>query len=58
MIFAYEYPENPAEPVIRAFELLASDRVVLGCRQSAEFAGLAHPVHRSGRVFAWEISIR
>jgi hypothetical protein len=42
--------------VIRAFELLASDRVTLGLRKSAEFSGLVHTVHQAGRVFAWEIS--
>jgi hypothetical protein len=58
MIFAYEYRDYAAEPVIRAFELLASDRVGLGPRKSTEFSGLVHPVHRTGRVFAWEITAR
>jgi hypothetical protein len=58
VIFAYEYPDYPAEPVIRSFELVASDQVTLGPRQSAAFSGLVHPVHQSGRVFAWEISTR
>jgi hypothetical protein len=55
MIFAYEYDNYPAEPVIRAFELLASDRVRIGPRQSAAFDGLVHPVHKRGCVSAWEI---
>jgi hypothetical protein len=56
MIFAYEYDAYPAEPVIRAFEVLAADRAHLGPRCSATFYDLVHPVHRRGSVFAWQIS--
>src|SRR5262249_23133547 len=56
IIFAYEYDRYPAEPVIRAFELLARDRVLVGERHAAEFQGLVHPVHRRKQVYAWEVS--
>jgi hypothetical protein len=35
VVFAYEYPAYPAEPVARAFELLAAHRVCLGRRAFA-----------------------
>jgi hypothetical protein len=58
VIFAFEYDRYPAEPVIRAFELLARDRVIVGPRNVAAFDDLVHPVHKRGRVYAWEISAR
>jgi hypothetical protein len=56
VIFAYEYARYPAEPVARAFELLSSDRVALHRRASAPFAGLIHPIHQQGCVYAWEVT--
>jgi hypothetical protein len=55
VIFAYEYPDWPAEPVIAAFELLASREAKLGRRVQGTTDGLIHPVHRSARVFGWEL---
>jgi len=44
------------EPAIRAFELLARDRVHLGERLTSPMPGtLVHPVHSLGQVFAWEV---
>lgn len=55
MIFGYEYPRWPLEPVIQAFESLASQRVQLGERFKATFDGLVHPVHEKGAVFGWSV---
>lgn len=55
LIFGYEYEDWPMELAIRAFEVLASQRVELGTRFEGEGAGLVHPVHRHGRVFGWEL---
>lgn len=55
VIFAYEYSQYPVEPVVRAFELLAADRVSISERARASFSGLVHPVHGCGGVFGWEI---
>jgi hypothetical protein len=55
VIYGYEYNHYPMEPVVRAFELLAADRVLLGERSAAKFEALVHPVHRCGAVSAWEI---
>jgi hypothetical protein len=55
LIFGYDYDHWPMDPAIEAFETLASVRVHLGSRQQADYAGLIHPVHQRGRVFAWEV---
>ena len=55
VIFGYDYPDWPMDPAIDAFEVLARHRVHLGNRVVAEFEGLIHPVHTTGRVFAWEV---
>ena len=55
MIFGYDYEGWSMDPAIRAFETLASQRVALGDRHDASFAHLLHPVHQTGRVFAWEV---
>jgi hypothetical protein len=55
IIFGYDYPGWPLEPVIEAFETLAATRVHLTRRPAADFDSLVHPVHRRGRVFAWEV---
>jgi hypothetical protein len=55
LIFGYDADAWPLEPAISAFETLARARTSLGKRLSAEFRGLVHPVHSSGRVFAWEL---
>jgi len=56
MVFGYDYESLPMDPAIEALELLASRRVHLVDRAVASFEGLVHLVHKSGRVFAWEIS--
>lgn len=43
-------------PAIEAFETLAGRQVTLGPLATGTDAGLAHPVHRAGRVFAWEVA--
>ena len=56
LMYGYEYDEWPLEPMVEAFELLASQQVTLGPRLAAEFDGLVHPVHQRGAVVAWEIA--
>lgn len=58
LIFGYEYEQWEMDPAIRAFEALATQRVELMSRNVASFANLIHPIHRSGKVFAWEIRAR
>jgi hypothetical protein len=55
MIYGYDYNGWPMDPAIEAFEILARSQEVLGERHVASFDGLVHPVHRQGRVFAWEL---
>jgi hypothetical protein len=55
-LFAYEYASYPCERAVRAFELLASNRAVIGQRITVPFDGLIHPVHRAGYVYGWEVS--
>ena len=58
LIYGFDYDDKPLDPAILAFEDLARLRVGLGERNSASFSGLIHPVHRRGRVFAWEVHHR
>jgi hypothetical protein len=54
VIYGFDYTALPMDPAIEAFEVLASQRVQLGDRFVAGYAGLVHPVHVAGRVFGWE----
>jgi hypothetical protein len=58
LIFGYDYDGWPMDLAIEAFESLAAQRVVLGQRHEAGYDHLVHPVHRRGRVFAWEVASR
>jgi hypothetical protein len=58
MIFGYDYDDWPMDPVIDAFESLASDHVGLGRQYQAAYDHLMHPIHQRGRVFAWELAGR
>ena len=42
------------DPAIEAFQVLASQEVMLADFAAASFDGLIHPVHRRGRVFGWQ----
>jgi hypothetical protein len=55
MIYGYDYPDWPMDPVIDAFEALAARDVTLSSRSVACFDSLIHPVHQRGRVFGWEV---
>lgn len=56
LIFGYDYNGWPMDPAIESFETLASQRIELDQRHEATYDNLIHPVHRHGRVFAWEIA--
>lgn len=56
LIYGFDHPRWPMDPAIDAFEQLARLRVQLSDRLAVPFSGLIHPVHREGRVFAWEVS--
>jgi len=53
-IFGYDYDGWAMDPAIEAFETL-SRNVGIGPQQVAGYDQLIHPVHRQGRVFAWEL---
>jgi len=55
LIYGYESAGWPLATAIDAFESLALRRVSMSTRRTTAFEGLMHPVHRSGKVFAWEI---
>jgi hypothetical protein len=55
LIYGYDYPDWPMDPVIEAFQVLASQEVMLADYAVASFDGLIHPVHRRGRVFGWQV---
>lgn len=61
LLYGFDYPDRgrkPArllDPAVAAFELLAHREVALGPRHTATFAGLRHPWHKGGRVFAWQV---
>jgi hypothetical protein len=58
VIFGYDHKEWPMDPVIEAFEILASRSAEMARSKPAAIADLIHPVHRAGRVFGWEITAR
>ncbi len=55
VIYGYESELFPLSPAISAFEILARDLTSLSVRCEGHFEGLAHPVHRAGCVYGWEI---
>jgi hypothetical protein len=55
LIYGYEYEGYPLEPVVDAFECLASKTAHLSKRYMAAFSDLIHPVHRAGAVYAWTV---
>lgn len=52
---ADELTGYPLASTIEAFEVLAKARVELGQWHESNLGELVHPVHRRGRVFAWEV---
>lgn len=56
VIYGYDYDEWPMDPVIEAFEVLASRFASLTRAKPAPVPNLIHPYHRAGRVFGWEIA--
>jgi hypothetical protein len=56
LIYGYDYPSFPLDPVMEAFEILAERRVRLLGKASAPFGDLVHPVHKNGATFGWEIA--
>jgi hypothetical protein len=57
IIFGYEYPDWPMEPVIRSFEVLLAQSVDLSPRVAANLDGLIHPVHNNGSVLGGNCDI-
>jgi hypothetical protein len=55
LIYGFDYDGWSMDPAISAFEHLASAAAPLSQEVSAPFDGLVHPVHKRGRVFAWEV---
>jgi hypothetical protein len=55
IIYGFDYPNQSVDPLIAAFETLASRAVELGPRCEADLGPLVHPVHTAGRVFGWQI---
>lgn len=55
LIYGYDYPGWPMDPVIEAFQVLAGRQVSMADSAVASFDGLIHPVHRCGRVFGWRV---
>jgi hypothetical protein len=58
LIYGYDYPGWPVDPVVDAFEALACRQVNLSGRIAAPFDGLIHPVHQRGSVLGWEMQRR
>ena len=55
LIYGFDSEDWPIEPAIQAFETLALVQASLPDRVVVPFDDLVHPVHKSGRVYAWEI---
>jgi hypothetical protein len=55
LVYGFEATEWPLEPLIAAFERLATQAVHLGERWQERFEELVHPIHNRGIVCVWEI---
>lgn len=55
LVYGFNYPARPLEPVLRCLELLMADSGPIAHSVKADFADLVHKVHTRGRVTAWEI---
>jgi hypothetical protein len=58
LIYGFDYEDWPMEPAIQAFEALAHEHAALLDRVVVHFDSLAHPVHKRGSVYTWEIAER
>lgn len=56
LIYGYDFEGVPLDPAIDAFDALANRVVRLNERETGLYGELVHPVHREGRVFAWEVA--
>jgi hypothetical protein len=57
LLFGYDYEHWPMDPVVEAFEVLASRLASLTRATPSMVTDLVHPHHRTGRVFGWEIRL-
>lgn len=55
LVYGFDDSERPLQDALDALEVLLRQQVTTSERREAGFHGLRHPVHRSGRVTAWEI---
>lgn len=55
LIYGYESDDWPIDTAIDAFEKLAKSEVTLSHRFVSDFNQLIHPVHKEGKIYAWEI---
>ncbi len=56
LVYGFEYEDWPMAPALDALDVLIRQRTQALGRAVARFEGLVHPVHKSGRVYAWEIN--
>jgi hypothetical protein len=55
LVYGFEYDSRSIDAAFRALETLLHDSGSVGLRVEAGFRGLVHPVHKQGRVAAWEV---
>lgn len=55
VIYGFDYQNWPMEPAIAAFETLGRAQGKVGPRAEALVEGLVHPVHKTAKVFGWEV---
>ncbi len=55
LVYGLDYSTRPLEPALNALEELMRAEGEIGARREAGFRNLVHPVHREGRIVAWEI---
>jgi hypothetical protein len=58
MVYGFDYEDRPLEPAIEHWSCWPRTKVMLGSRCEAAIGTLIHPVHRSGRLLAWEVLAR
>ena len=58
LVYGYDYSAHPLTDLLPALRSLLALRVVIQQEAESPFDGLVHPVHRRGRVIAWEVAQR
>ena len=55
LVYGFDYADRALDPALDSLEMLMGRSVTTGPRYTSTYANLVHPVHKDGRVVAWEV---